>query len=588
MNQNIQKKIFIGVAWPYANGEQHIGHIAGAYLPSDVFARFHRMCGNQVLMVSGSDTHGTPITVRADEEKISPRDVVNRYHPLFIDCYLKIGLTFDLFTHTDTENHWQVTHDMFQVHLKKGYLYKDKQKQIYDVEAKKFLPDRYVEGECPFCGFQDARGDQCDNCGKTYDAVDLKNPRSKMSGHKNLEVKETEHFFIDLGKLNDLLLEWVTQVNQDQHWRANVFNYTKTQLEMKELRGRPITRDMEWGITVPITGFESKRIYVWYEAVMGYLSAAKEWASLQKTPEAWKDFWDATKENNTQSYYFIGKDNIPFHAIMWPAMLIGYGGLLLPFDVPANEYLNMYGRKFSKSRGHVIGISDVLNRYQVDAWRYALIAMAPEGMDVDFTWDDFLEKVNNELVANWGNLVNRVLGFTYKKCDGKIPNQHQLQEVDEKLFSDLKEGFSRVTKLYSQVKLRQALNETMRLSQRVNQYLNEHAPWTLMKTDSKRAESVLFVAIQCIDWLKVMFSPVLIESTQKIHEMLGYEGEWSGKQFTEMVKDRHGEHLVLRYDNQQAQGVWELNNLKENQSLKEPGPLFIKLDPKEVEKEVKI
>lgn len=570
------RKILVGVAWPYANGEQHIGHIAGAYLPPDIFARYQRMAGNDVLMVSGSDTHGTPITIRADEEGVTPREVVERFHPLFLDCYLKLGLTFDLFTHTDTRNHWDVTHDLFLRHFEKGYIYKDTQKQIYDPRAQRFLPDRYVEGNCPRCGAEGARGDQCDACGATYDAVELKNPRSKVTGNTALEIRDTEHFFLDLGKLNDALLEWIQ--SGKEHWRPSVLNFTRAQLEERKLRGRPITRDMAWGISIPVPGYEDKRIYVWYDAVIGYLSASKEWSALTGRPEAWREWWDVAVNPEARAYYFIGKDNIPFHSIIWPGMLIAYGGLNLPYDVPANEYLNMYGRKFSKSRGNVISINNVLERYQADAWRYALTAMAPEGTDVDFTWDDFVERVNNELLANWGNLVNRVLPFAHKRFEGKVPDPGTLGAEDEALLAEIRAGFESVGALYDAVKLKAACAELRRLSQRVNQYYTNCAPFTLIKTDAAAARRVVYVAMQAIDWLRILWSPILPHSSQAVHDMLGRAGQLFGRQYIETVADARGEHRVLRYDHSDAAGRWRPETLPPGQPLGPAQPLFVKLD----------
>ena len=347
MTDNAQK-ILVGVAWPYANGEKHIGQIAGAYLPPDIFARYQRLIGNDVMMVSGSDTHGTPVTLKAEADGVPPGQVIDTYHELFVDGCLAMGLTFDWYTHTDTANHWEVTQQMFLRHMENGYIYKDIQSQWYDAEAGRFLADRYVEGTCPFCGYDDARGDQCDNCGRLYDALELKNPRSKLTGNTELEVRETEHFFLDMGKMNEPLLEWIGEGKD--HWRPNVLNFTKGQLELQDLRGRPITRDIEWGIAIPLDGYDDKRIYVWYDAVIGYLSAPIEWAKVTGEPDAWRAWWDADVNPDARIYNFIGKDNIPFHTIIWPGMLIGYndggeGQLNLPYDVPANEYLNLGGEQ---------------------------------------------------------------------------------------------------------------------------------------------------------------------------------------------------------------------------------------------------
>ncbi|MEM7535051.1 MAG: methionine--tRNA ligase [Chloroflexota bacterium] len=586
MNTESKKKILVGVAWPYANGEKHIGQIAGAYLPPDIFARYQRMRGHDVLMVSGSDTHGTPVTLKAEADGISPQDVIDKYHEMFVDGCAKMGITFDLYTHTETENHWEVTQHMFQRHLDTGYLYTDVQRQLYDAEAGRFLADRYVEGTCPFCGYEDARGDQCDNCGRIYDTLELKNPRSKLTGNTDLEIRDTEHFFLDMGKMNDPLLQWIGEGKE--HWRPAVLNFTKGQLGLKELRGRPITRDISWGIPIPVTDsddserYASKRIYVWYDAVIGYLSAAVEWAKITDNPEAWREWWDAGVNPDAVIYNFIGKDNIPFHTIIWPGMLMGYSEgesqLNLPYDVPANEYLNLGGEQFSTSRGRVIGFNTVLEEFQADAWRYVLTALAPETSDVEFTWQDFMDRINNELVANWGNLVNRVMGFTYKRFDGAVPTPGTLDEVDEALLADIRAGFDSVGALLDAVKLKAGLTETRRLSQRVNQYLNEKEPWKLIKTDPEAAATAIYVSLQAIDWLKILWSPFLPHSSEQLNDIFGYEQPIFGRQYTEHIEDGRGSHQVLRYDHTDATGRWEPTTLAVGQALNKPKPLFVKLD----------
>ncbi len=574
------KKILVGVAWPYANGEKHIGQIAGAYLPPDIFARFQRMRGNDVLMVSGSDMHGTPVTLKAEADGTTPAAVANKYHELFIDGCLQMGIAFDFYSHTDTQNHWDVTQDMFLTHMETGYIYKDTQEQLYDPEAGRFLADRYVEGTCPFCGYEDARGDQCDNCGRLYDALELGNPRSKITGNSDLEVRETEHFFLDMGKMNDPLLEWIQEGKE--HWRPNVINFTRGQLELHELRGRPITRDIEWGIEIPVEGYDGKRIYVWYDAVIGYLSAAVEWAKVHDDPEAWRAWWDADENPEAEIYNFIGKDNIVFHTIIWPGMLIGYNEgeshLNLPYDVPANEYLNLGGEQFSTSRGRVIGFNSVLQEFDADAWRYVLTVLAPEASDVEFTWKDFMDRVNNELVANWGNLVNRVLGFAYKRFDGRVPAPGDLDEIDIALLDEIRAGFESTGKLYNAVKLKAALTEARRLSQRVNQYLNEKAPWKAIKEDPDAAATSVYVALQAIDWLKLIWAPILPHSSQQVHSMLGYDGALFGRMFSQRVADERGDHLTLQYDHADAVGAWEHTELPAGQELRQPSPLFAKLD----------
>ncbi len=579
----MSEKILVCVAWPYCNGDMHIGHIAGAYLPSDIFARYHRLRGNDVLMVSGSDTHGTPITVRAEEEGISPREVVDRYHPRNTEMMRQLGISFDLFTETDTENHWAVTQDMFLEHLKHGVVYRDTMPQLYCVDCNKWLADRYVEGTCPHCGYNSARGDQCDNCGRTYDANELLNPRCKYCGGSHIEVRETEHFFLALGKLNDPLLAWVTDGSKG-HWRPNVYNYTYSRLASHELRGRPITRDITWGVTIPVPGYENKRIYVWYDAVIGYLSASKEWAAVVGQPEAWRAWWN---DKAARTYYFIGKDNIDFHTIIWPGMLLGYGhNLNLPYDVPANEYLNVEGRKLSKSRRWMIVMADVLERYAADPWRYALTASMPENTDVNFTWEEFARRNNEELVATWGNLANRVLGFAFKRYDGKVPQPGPLNADDQAMLGAIQPAFERVTALLEAVKLKQALGEAMALAHEANRYLNIKEPWKQIKTDPEAAATSVFVALRVIDTLKTLFAPFLPFTCQALHEYLGYEGQLFGRSYTETLHESERSHLVMRYDASGATGRWASSTLEPGQTLREPRPLFLKLEPSVAEDEV--
>ncbi len=396
-----------------------------------------------------------------------------------------------------------------------------------------------------------------------------------------LEVRESEHFFLDMGKMNQPLLDWI--YTGKEHWRPNVLNFTRGQLELRELRGRAITRDIDWGITIPVAGVpDNKRIYVWYDAVIGYLSAAIEWANLAGTPEQWRAWWDCRTNPDARIYNFLAKDNIPFHCIIWPGMLIGYNAddptLNLPYDVPANEYLNLGSGKFSTSRGNVIGWNTVLEQFQPDAWRYVLCAMAPETSDVEFTWQDFMDRVNNELVANWGNLANRMLSFAYKRFDGRVPTPSTLDETDQALLAEIKAGFASVGELYNAVKLKAALIETRRLSQRVNQYLNDKAPWKAINVDPAGAATSVYVALQAIDWLSLLWSPILCHSSEQLHAFLGYDQPLFGRQYTQVVQDTRGEHLVLRYDHTGASGVWAAGTLPPGQTLREPIALFTKLD----------
>jgi methionyl-tRNA synthetase len=582
------EKILVCTAWPYANGDPHIGHLAGCYLPPDVFARYHRLAGNQVLMVSGSDSHGTPITVRADAEGVSPREVFERFHLRFLDTWQRIGISYDLFTHTDTENHHRVAQDIFLACLNNGYLYKEVQSQLYSESEGRFLPDRYVEGTCPHCGYAGARGDQCDNCGKLLDATELINPLSKIDGTTPV-VRETEHFFLDLPKMGDRLRVYLND-NKD-HWRPTVINFSRGYLN-EGLKGRPITRDIEWGIPVPLPGYEQKRLYVWFEAVMGYLTASIEWAHNVGAPEKWKEWW---YDPSAKTYYFMGKDNIPFHTIIWPAELMATVRLYdddpnhmlnLPYDVPANEYLNMESQKLSKSRNWAIWAPDILSRYDPDPVRYYLTAIAPEARDTDFTWADFVRRNNDELVATWGNLVNRMLGFAYRHFEGRVPSPGTLDDADREILARTEAGFGDVGGLYASVKLKAALEESMAIARAANGYLDRKTPWFQVKNDRQAAATTVYVILRVIDNLKVLLAPVLPFTAQRLHEMLGYDGQLFGRQHTRIFAEPTRSHEALCYDGSPAVGEWQASRLPVGQALRQPAPLFKKLDDDTLAKEL--
>ena len=552
------ERVLVAVAWPYANGPLHLGHVAGCYLAADIFARYHRLKGDQVLMVSGSDTHGTPITIRADQEGVTPREVVDRYHALFLESWDQLGISFDLFTHTETKNHEKVTHDIFRVLREKGYIYTDKTLLAYCPQCSRFLPDRYVEGDCPHCADPRARGDQCDACGRTLDPQDLVNPRCALSGDTP-EFRESEHFFLKLSAFQEPLLEWV---NRQTHWRPNVLNFTRRFLE-DGLKDRAITRDLDWGVTIPLEGYDDKRIYVWFEAVIGYLSAVVEWAQIQGRDESWEDFW---KDPESRAYYFIGKDNIPFHSIIWPAMLMGYGhDLNLPYDVPANEFLSLENQKFSTSQNWAVWLPDYLKRYDPDPLRYLLSANMPESSDADFSWSEFVRRNNDELVATYGNLVNRVLTLTYRNFQGKIPTPRPLDEVDEGLLRSARLAMDAVGQNLGQCRFKAAISQAFALAQEANRYLDAKAPWRAIKENASDAATSLYVSISVINCLKLLLYPFLPFSSQKLHELLGYDGR---------VED----------------GQWDFDDLMAGiaggKELRSPAPLFTKLEPDVVAQEV--
>ncbi len=586
--------ILVAVAWPYSNADIHVGNLTGSYLPADIFARYHRLKGNNVLMVSGSDAHGTPITVKADAEGVPAEQVYQRYHARFIELFQKLGLNYDLFTSTHTENHAKVSQAIFLALKENGYLYTEEQKQWYSESLKKFLPDRYIEGTCYICGYDNARGDQCDNCGNVLDSSQLINPRAKADG-STPELRATTHYFIDLGKLEPQVVKFLE--SRKSYWRPNVVTRSLGWIRTQGLRGRPITRDLDWGIPVPVEGWEDKRLYVWFEAVIGYLSAAIEWAGISGDKEAWHSWWT---EASARSYYFIGKDNIDFHAILWPAELAGIGetfanifegksgkSLNLPYDVPANEFLNMEDRKISGSRNWGVWGLDFLERYDPDPLRYYLTVNMPETSDANWDWDDFVRRNNNELVATWGNLANRVLSFAYRNWDGKVPWPGELRVADETLIKTVDAGFDSVGKLLEGVKLRAALGEAIRLAGEVNKYLDEQAPWSAIKTDKAGAATTIFVALNAIDSLKILFAPVLPHTSQLLHETFGYSEPLFGEQYTETKKDNLGAHTVLRYRTGAATGSWAPSNLQARTKLQEPKPLYRKLEPEIAEEERK-
>ncbi len=535
------ERIFVGVAWPYANYVLHVGQAAGAYLPADIFARYQRMRGNDVLMVSGSDSHGTPITVSADSEGVGPRDIVDRYHPKLEEAWERLGISFDLYTSTLTERHYETVQEIFERLLEKELLYRGTQEQLYDPEAGRFLPDRYVEGTCPICAFAEARGDQCDNCGSQLDAVDLIEPRSKMSG-ATPEVRESEHFLLKLSAFQEELKGWV---GKQAHWRRNVANFTLGMLE-EGLKDRAITRDISWGVPVPVEGFDEKRIYVWFDAVIGYLSASKEWAERHGDPEAWRLYWE---DPETRAYYFIGKDNIVFHTVIWPAMLLGYGGLNLPYDVPANQFVNVTaGQKQSKSKNTGTWLLDLLDTYDADVVRFYLTQIMPETSDSEFREEELIRANNEVLIATWGNLVNRVVAMIKRNFEGVVPAPGTLSAESEALLATVNGGFETVAAAYAACEFRGALREALAVAQAANQYLDQRAPWQAVKGDRAHAADTLFTALQAISGLGALLHPILPFSTRALHATLGHGGtpQTTGWDLAEVPAGRTlGEHAAL-------------------------------------------
>jgi methionyl-tRNA synthetase len=583
--------VLVCVAWPYANAEIHQGNVTGSYLPADIYARFQRLKGNQVLMVSGSDSHGTPVTVAADEMGKSPAEVFEYYHGRFLELFQQLGLAYDLFTHTDTENHHQVSQDLFLSLLNNEYLYRKTTPQMYSPKTGRFLPDRYVEGTCPNCGYAHARGDQCDNCNTLFEsAAELLNPRSRTD-ESALELRDTEHFFLDLPALaEDGLAAWLNDDNKG-HWRPQVLNFARN-FVAQGLIGRAVTRDMDWGIDVPVPGYAGKVLYVWFEAVIGYLSATIEWARNNGQPDAWRNWWHNPA---ARAVYFIGKDNIPFHAIFWPAQLLGARGLYaddpqqhlnLPYDVPANEFMNMEGQKISGSRKWYVPMLEALQRYDPDPLRYYLTAVMPETRDSDWSWQGFVERNNSELVSNWGNLVNRVLNMVQRYFQGVVPEPGPLTPTDSALLAAIDAGFDAVGGYYDGCKFRAAAQELLRLSTLVNQYLEETSPWKTAKSDLSAAGRALHTALQAINALKVMWAPILPFTSQALHEMLGETGTLFGAQKVATYQESTRSHVALTYAGETAVGAWTSVEIPTGRQLPKPKPLFKQLDESIVETEL--
>ncbi|MDQ3865505.1 MAG: methionine--tRNA ligase [Actinomycetota bacterium] len=585
------QRVLVAVAWPYANGPRHIGHVAGFGVPSDVFARYHRLCGNDVLMVSGTDEHGTPIMVAADRAGVSPRELADRFNAVIREDLRNLGLSYDLFTRTTTRNHYRVTQDVFRTLYEKGFVLARTTLGAFSSTTGHTLPDRYIEGTCPICGYPEARGDQCDNCGNQLDPVDLIEPRSRVDG-TTPEFRETEHFFLDLPAFRERLGEWI---GARRDWRPNVRNFALGLLD--DLKPRPITRDLDWGVPIPLPGFESredKRIYVWFDAVIGYLSAAVEWATNRGTPDAWREWW---QNPDARHYYFMGKDNIVFHSVIWPSMLMGYGAggklgagrgdLELPDDILASEFLTMEGRKFSSSRGIVIYINDFLSRYDADPLRYFLTIAGPENQDTDFTWAEFVRRNNDELVATWGNLVNRTLTNAHRTF-GAVPEPGELTEADRLVAERVEHGFATVGARIEAGSLKAALADAMALATEVNRYVSEQAPWALVAVDRSRAATVLYTALRCVDSLKTILAPFLPFSSQAVHDLLGHRGWLAGPlEFREVSEEDGSTHTVLTGDYESWVGRWAASELEPGRPLPQPRPLFRKLDPGVVEEELR-
>jgi|TARA_B110000263_G_scaffold32363_1_gene24557 methionyl-tRNA synthetase len=551
MNNN-PKNILVCVAWPYVNGSPHLGHIAGMSIPADIFARYHRLIGNKVAMVSGSDMHGTPVTLLAKDLGVTPEEISQKYHKIWSKSLLDMNFQYDLYTSTHTENHKKIVQEIFKVLLKKNLLEVREQLMPYSTTENIFLSDRLVEGECP-CGNNDkARGDQCEICGRTLDPTDLKNIRSKRDGSIP-EFRKTSHYFLKLSKMQNEIKTWI----ENKHgWRQNVKNQSLSFIN-EGLKDRAITRDLSWGIDIPVKGWEDKRIYVWFEAVLGYLSASIELFSKTNNTDEWKDFWE---NKDSESYYFQGKDNIPFHTIILPAILIGIGGKNLPTDVVANEYLNFSGKEFSKSKNWAVWLPDFLEKYSADSLRYYLTSIMPETSDSDFTWEGYVNSNNNELVANLGNFVHRILTMSHKNFEGKIPYFDKNKDSTKMIIDKCNKGILEVGESISKRKFREALNKLMNLARFGNQFLDKNEPWKKIKENKEEAGEILGQSIIIISAISSILEPFLPGSAIKLQEII----------FNQKINN------------------WNLILPVPGTEFQKPDPLFEKLDEEEVLKENEI
>ena len=597
-------RILSAVAWPYANGPRHIGHVAGFGVPSDVFSRYMRMAGHDVLMVSGTDEHGTPILVAADGAGMSARELADRNNRLIVEDLVALGLSYDLFTRTTVGNHYRVVQDMFATVRDNGYMIEQVTRAAISPSTGRTLPDRYIEGTCPICGAEGARGDQCDNCGNQMDPTELINPHSRINGETPKFV-ESVHYFLDLPALADALSAWLDEREQSGTWRPNVIKFSKNFLE--DIRPRAMTRDIDWGIPVP--GWEdqpTKRLYVWFDAVIGYLSASIEWARRTGDPEAWRQWWN---DPEALSYYFMGKDNIVFHSQIWPAEILGYNGqgskggtpgdlgtLNLPTEVVSSEFLTMEGKKFSSSHGIVIYVRDFLSRYQADALRYFISAAGPETSDSDFTWAEFVRRTNGELVAGWGNLVNRTASMIAKKF-GEIPTPGELQDIDRALLDAVEAGFAAVGNLIRHHRQKAALSEAMRLVGEANKYVTDTEPFKLKAPEQReRLATVLWTLAQAVADLNLMLSPFLPHAANDIDRVMGGEGAIAPMPHIEEVEELDPQVLPADFEGRDGYPIitgdytnvptWERHPITPGTPIAKPTPVFVKLDEAIVEEEL--
>lgn len=512
----MSKRYTITAALPYTNGPIHIGHLAGVYVPADIYSRYLRLTGNDVAFICGSDEHGVPITIKAKKEGVTPQDIVDKYHAIIKTSFEDFGISFDNYSRTSAKIHHDTASEFFKTLYDKNEFVEEVSEQLYDAEANQFLADRFVIGTCPKCGFEEAYGDQCENCGTSHNATDLINPKSAITGNTPT-LKETKHWFLPLNKHEEFLREWILKGHK-KDWKPNVYGQVKSWVD-DGLRPRAVTRDLDWGIPVPVEGGEGKVLYVWFDAPIGYISATKEWAA--RVGKNWEDYW---KDENTKLVHFIGKDNIVFHCIIFPSMLKAEGSYILPENVPANEFLNLEGNKLSTSKNWAVWLPEYLEDFpnQQDVLRYALTANAPETKDNDFTWKDFQARNNNELVAIFGNFINRVAVLTNKYYNGEIPQPAEFKAIDEETLAAVKAYPAVIASSIERYRFREGSQELMNLARLGNKYLADEEPWKTIKTDEERTKTVMFVALQIASALAVLSEPFLPFTSDKLKSILNH------------------------------------------------------------------
>ncbi len=513
------KRILVTSALPYANGPLHLGHLAGAYLTPDFYVRYKRLLGDDVVFICGSDEHGVPITIAAEKEGVSPQDIVDRYHEMNKKVFKDFGISFDYYGRTSSKTHHETSQEFFKNLHEKGYFKKKTEKQLYDPKADMFLPDRYVKGTCPNCGYTEAYGDQCENCGTSLSPTELIDPKSALSGEKP-ELKETEHWYMPLGETQEKLEKWL---DTRKNWKPNVMGQVRSWLN-DGLADRAATRDLSWGVPVPLENAKGKVLYVWFDAPIGYISATKEWAEEKGNAEAWKNYW---QDEETELYHFIGKDNIVFHCIMFPTILMEHGDYVMPENVPANEFLNLEGKKLSTSRGWAVWLHEYLEDFTPDLLRYALGTTLPESKDSDFSWKDFQSRVNNELAAVLGNFVFRALSFTEKFADGKVPELNNPQKIDQDALQSIQDQKEKVTKALESFRFKEAISEAMNLARHGNKYFTETEPWKTRKDNPEACDNTLNVSLQICAALSVLMEPILPDSMKKLRSQIGMSDDFN-------------------------------------------------------------